>query len=590
MPWVLSSDTLLFLDPHHRWSKEIGSPGGPAWNIVDDDCQEIRNHLATFAAYKGIEAGQALNETIIRIPLRNAIQASTSKIKEQATSVDDIKEVLSAFCQDVLADGLLFLKHIRRIIVRVDKEILLKASVLQDNSENTRKRNALPNEFLGLYASGLRGGEDMHRSFETTIQYENIDGIKAETYLVQSLMASDIGDQDLDAWARQRKLFPWVAVAAPVSKYDETFVGTLFSILRLPIQTRQPVHIHGLFALTPDRRGLSDQDAAPQWNRTIFQTLVASAWARLLVHRNAVSPQSEKFSFWPAFDIGYDIWADLDGPVLHHIIEDNLPVWNASQTCVDFDSAVFAQSSSESLKYADALAQIGLSSVYLEHRLFIEVNTVAKRLGRKFNKIIPKAVRSFLRAQTGTVMPREASCLLLEYCLSDAVAEETNKVSVFEDLNGVELFPTLDGKLAAPANLLLPRDQEEQETFSGARGCETIDLRRVSSTVRDLLMREITRLGVVMRHRGLKDLSLDWPLLYSQMEHGDDGSSSETNRPLKEDELLSIVWAWVLARYNENSRIPYELRSVWLDSLKDTQIKLLIELHAGLDEANLLGT
>ena len=578
MPWVLSGETLLFLDPHHGWSKDIGSPGGPALNIVQDECQEqIRNHLAAFAACKSIEAGQRLDETIIRIPLRTTAQATQSNIKNQATSVDDIKEVLNDFCQEILTGGLLFLKYVRTVTVKLDAELLLKASALQDNEEDARARDTLPSEFLRLYSSNPRGTEQMHRAFKTSIQYENSTETKVEKYLVESLMAQSSGDSDLDAWARRRKLFPWVALAAPLSNHDETFVGTLFSILRLPVQTHQPLHIHGLFAITPDRRGLSDHEYAAQWNRIMFRSLVASAWARLLMHRSTASPQSERFALWPASDIGFDIWAQLDDPVLQDIIKYNFSVWNAAQCCVDFDTALFAPSNSEILTYADALAQIGLSCVCLEQRLFVKVKNAAESIGREFHEMNPKSVRSYLRTQAGRVILPDFSSLLLEYCLLDAVGEDMKKTSVFLDLHGIELFPTLDGKLSAPTNLLLPRDQNEQETFFGARGGETIDLCKLSSTVRGLVLRKIPLLHVAMRHRGLKDLCLDWPILFKLA----DGS--------KADKLVHNIWSWILDRYDENRKIPHELHSLWLFTPKTSQVRRLVELHAGLNQKELLG-
>lgn len=66
-PWILSRSLLLFLDPHHRWSRDTGSAGGPAWNIIKDQTSPaINSHLAAFSAF-GVKSGQELQETIIRM-------------------------------------------------------------------------------------------------------------------------------------------------------------------------------------------------------------------------------------------------------------------------------------------------------------------------------------------------------------------------------------------------------------------------------------------------------------------------------------------------------------------------------------------
>lgn len=65
-PWILSRSLLLFLDPHHRWSKDIGNAGGPAWDFVEDHAsEEITSHVRAFAAFR-VKCGQELQETIIR--------------------------------------------------------------------------------------------------------------------------------------------------------------------------------------------------------------------------------------------------------------------------------------------------------------------------------------------------------------------------------------------------------------------------------------------------------------------------------------------------------------------------------------------
>ncbi len=65
-PWILSRSLLLILDPHHRWSRELGNAGGPAWNIVASQTSpEIQSHLKAFAAI-GVQPGQEVQETIIR--------------------------------------------------------------------------------------------------------------------------------------------------------------------------------------------------------------------------------------------------------------------------------------------------------------------------------------------------------------------------------------------------------------------------------------------------------------------------------------------------------------------------------------------
>ncbi|KAJ3723890.1 hypothetical protein C8R42DRAFT_577934, partial [Lentinula raphanica] len=79
------------------------------------------------------------------------------------------------------------------------------------------------------------------------------------------------------------KLLPHVALAFPLSK--QNFQGHLFTLLPLPISTGFPIHIHGVFALTPDRQSLrnpeemgigleSRERLLVAWNQMLFEELI----------------------------------------------------------------------------------------------------------------------------------------------------------------------------------------------------------------------------------------------------------------------------------------------------------------------------
>lgn len=78
------------------------------------------------------------NETIIRVPLRTEAQKETSKIAEKAISIGDIKVALEKFGQEIRAGGLLFLKHVRKVIIRVDDTVISTAQIIEDGSRDTR--------------------------------------------------------------------------------------------------------------------------------------------------------------------------------------------------------------------------------------------------------------------------------------------------------------------------------------------------------------------------------------------------------------------------------------------------------------------
>lgn len=207
------------LDPHESWSGETGKPGGPAWDVVENhECIEIQNHLETFSLFN-LDLSHEFKETIIRVPLRTSSQAKTSKIAPRMIPVDEIKEALEQFGQDMKDGGLLFLKHIRRIILRIDDEILARIEILEADSDSMRTRNEIPGDFKKLYSQQIPSSlqQDISKSFEMQIKYSAGAILDTTCYLIQHTMLRSSGDQKLDKWARERKLFPWTAIAAPLN-------------------------------------------------------------------------------------------------------------------------------------------------------------------------------------------------------------------------------------------------------------------------------------------------------------------------------------------------------------------------------------
>ena len=137
-PWIYSRNWLLILDPHQGWSNETDKPGGPAWNVFEnDDCLEVKNTLKTLDCFN-IDLEKESPETIIRIPLRDGPQAAASKIAQKEITTQDIEEALRIFAQELRNGGLLFLKHICAVKIRIDDKIISTVQIVIDDSADLR--------------------------------------------------------------------------------------------------------------------------------------------------------------------------------------------------------------------------------------------------------------------------------------------------------------------------------------------------------------------------------------------------------------------------------------------------------------------
>lgn len=202
------------LDPHVWWSGDSDNDGGPAWDVVENhNCPELQNHLKTFRTFD-LDTSRGIQETIIRVPLRTAAQAARSKIVNRAIAVDEIKVALEQFAEEMKEGGLLFLKHIRAVILRIDNEIISKIKILESDSD-IQTRQELPLDFRRLYVPQTPPvvQQDIFKSLSIRIEFSRRNYSCVQSYLIQHAMMTSSGDTDLDDWARQRKLFPWTAVA-----------------------------------------------------------------------------------------------------------------------------------------------------------------------------------------------------------------------------------------------------------------------------------------------------------------------------------------------------------------------------------------
>ena len=219
-PSILSGNSLLILDPHEAWSGEVGKPGGPLYDFVEN-CHEpeMVNQLAAFGCllpdYKTFFDG-----TLIRLPLRTMEQAQRSKIvldlDRRPTEIDDIKSIFTAFATE-MAESLLFLRHVSSITLRIDDEIFAKAAARKFDSTGE-----ITDTFCidVPYQSVLVRGDELQAEiqFVTEITFQHEGKEQVSKYAVTHLMRHNAGELQLGKWARSYKLFPWTAIASPISE------------------------------------------------------------------------------------------------------------------------------------------------------------------------------------------------------------------------------------------------------------------------------------------------------------------------------------------------------------------------------------
>jgi sacsin len=189
------------------------------------------------------------SKTIIRLPLRTTAGAARSLIKKNSVEPSKIRQLFDDFIKEEIDIVLLFLTHISSIeMYEVDDqgitrlasvELVKSASDSQDANTTTYRSNVkVTTDILGCVSQSWR------------VLCASYPDSEAATILSERL------GYDVDPALKRQKLVPNIAIAMPLPLPSSTPSGRLYTYLPLPLSTGFRCHIHGLFALTPDRQHL----------------------------------------------------------------------------------------------------------------------------------------------------------------------------------------------------------------------------------------------------------------------------------------------------------------------------------------------
>ncbi|KAL8828013.1 MAG: hypothetical protein Q9170_006784 [Blastenia crenularia] len=555
-------------DPHREWSRDCG---GPTYDFVA--CQsshEMQNHLKVFKAAE-VDTSHAVESTIIRIPLRTKDQATKSKIVNREISIDEITKALHELGQEIKDGGMLFLKHVRKVTAKIDSTVLWQAQAKGATEEDNQAMESISGSFGKMYAHPqgvVKSPEKLSRAFYVNVEYLAQSSSSIHSFFVQHTMTRLTKNTALNDWACKRKLYPWVAVAAPLkeialvadqnlqSSQREAHRGRLFSCLRMPVETNQPVHIHGLFAIVPDRSRLSSSGPDSEWNRFMFDECISVAWTDLLFARRLKAWEHECFDLWPRISTpdSRELWSCLDNLVLKQIFASDLPVWNTPKCCVSLQNGLFAPNEEDVKLYSNAFSSVKLPLVSLERPMYDKVLLQAVEMAKTVPIISPQLVRQFLQEHSQLQVHRDYSSLLLQYCLLDFIPKARafrTPTEIRFALANIPLWPTVNKSLAALTDtpFLLPRGPEEMQLFRASRPSETLDLDCLLEPVVKLLEECTKHPSSFVRYRAIPDLESDWGSLYP-LQSSNTRSDICTREP-EDDSKIQTVWSWIYARCKE---------------------------------------
>ncbi|CUS15650.1 unnamed protein product [Tuber aestivum] len=484
-PSILSGTSLLLLDPHKTWSSDIGFPGGPLYDFVANSGEpDMKNQLSAFGSILGCH-DTPFEGTIIRLPLRSEAQAIRSEIVEDhlSTSKEDIEGVFELFTNE-LAESLLFLRNLRSITLRIDDTIFSKAeSTIRNEKKNDRGENPVNEGYRQVFVEQSKESCELDFMMEISILRSTEPGTSppSETkvkYAISHRLLKSMEDENLQKWARDHKLFPWVAVANPLDKTPD-FDGRLFATLPLPIRTKHPAHIHGIFSITPDRSNIhsggdttisynASTRLGALWNRWLLHECVPHAWVRNLefIRSHNLTPG---WDFWPAGKQGEweQLWMGILGTVFKKVVEDGLGLLPIVSGMVKPAKEVaFTLDIPEDLHFS--LRDAGVRVVFPPADRRTEISVLDDKIGLEY--LSPSTGRRHLTSIKDSdallhlgINPR---MVLLDYILSDC------QVKDFKNCEA-PLIPLSDGTFrglematSQDDRIFIARDKTEEDLFT----------------------------------------------------------------------------------------------------------------------------
>ena len=233
----------MILDPHNQF-KDF--PGGISIDIINEG-PDYQDQLAPFIPIMK-DPYKYYHGTIFRLPLRTKSQAIFSRIKNEATTASEIKQLLESFGQNELEEAILFLKNISTIEIRhissSGEEYFIGSATIDQRGTGT--------SFTRQVNCEAPAGNLRSRAWRfSTYQADKCTAAQ----IVSERVGYDIGDELIN-----EKLVANVELALPLD--GPSIQGRLFTLLPLPVKTGFPLHMNAVFALTPDRQNLKNMQEA----------------------------------------------------------------------------------------------------------------------------------------------------------------------------------------------------------------------------------------------------------------------------------------------------------------------------------------
>ena len=376
-----------FIDPHRTTVKTPEtSPAGIKKKLTEVFKDPV--HASFFhGLFECDKDSSYYDATLFRFPLRQ--EGNKSLMSPNVHSLKDIKCTHFESLKCEASFLLLFLNNVKKVSLYEMNEngpkVLFSVSTNLENDCAKFYQDSLQQEVLKYF---------VHLNCTTVFTRDILAG-KSESFnwLVLNVIGSD--DKEVNDLSKELSTIPWVGLAAQIPspvdvdiscecsyhhlvdcmlkllsghyksitlplkeniRADVQNGGLAFCFLPLPVHTALPVHLHGYFCVSDNRRSIKwpshdEQGHDAQWNKALIHKLIAPAYATLLSSKCALSclspatqEVSSAYSSWPSYSEikNHQISVELLEPMLS-CMKNSRVLWTSANEgeWVSFTQAYF---------------------------------------------------------------------------------------------------------------------------------------------------------------------------------------------------------------------------------------------------------
>ena len=264
--------------------------------------------------------------------------------------------------------------------------------------------------------------------------------------------------------ADELRLLPWIGFAVPLNDPSiDAGAGRIFYFLPLPAdidcETGLPVHVHGYFGFTDDRRGLAwpgpdcQNNEMAEWNKLLLTKVVSAVYCKILqalvLNEPDISIDQDRraelvYYTLPVLSNVRGHWSSILQPLFEQLVNQNVfyatgVFENSWITLARGVLDRLQQSDDETTEVRNVIMRILVP--YWSHPVVITnvPDHVLQIIDRYFNnasEVTPRLVRSVLKRHDISSMSREDKLLLLDYVISDERRPDLSRIPLLPLANG----------------------------------------------------------------------------------------------------------------------------------------------------------